>query len=125
MAARGLRGLLAVLLLAVGMVVGVASVGVHHLPFGLPLAVAAPAAATWALTGGWSTRVSFVIGWFGVAAYAARRRPEGDYLVAADLQGYLLLGTGLVLLAVALATVRPLRPDAPSEARPGAGAVDS
>ncbi len=81
----------------------------HGRTTGLVLGVVATAAAAYALPGGWGTR-SRSRGLGRRLAYTLVPRPEGDYLISADLNGYLLLGFGLALLLFAIVTVRPLRP---------------
>ena len=102
-------------LVALGAVVGVASVLVHGAWWGLPLVVAATAATTYALPGGWRTRLAFVGAWGLAVGLLLVPRAEGDYLVAADVRGYVLLGWGLALVVTGFATLPPpLR-----RARPG------
>ena len=97
----------ALLLLVVGVVVGAAATLVHGLQLGLVLALVATVATVLALPPGWWARLPFAAGWLAVVLYLANPRPEGDYLVAADTRGYLLLGTGMVALAFSIVTVRP------------------
>lgn len=118
-----LRLAMAVLLLALGVVVGVLSVAVHGLVVGLVLAIVATAATVWALPGGWLTRLPFTIGWIAAVYYASRPRPEGDYLVASDARGYVLLGLGVLLLVYCTTTLRP-RPRSAYPARAPADAVE-
>ena len=96
-------------LLIAGVVVGGASVVVHDTWVGFVLATSATASCSWALPGGWVARLPFGVGWVAVLAYVLHPRPEGDYLVAADLRGYLLMGFGLALLLFSIVTVRPIR----------------
>ncbi|MDQ4051503.1 MAG: DUF6113 family protein [Actinomycetota bacterium] len=100
-------------LLCTGLVVGVASVAVHNTWWGLPLALAATAATAYALPGGWTRRAPFVLGWSAVVAALALPRPEGDFVIAGDVNGYVLLGFGLVLLVAGLVTLPPPRPGTP------------
>jgi len=101
------RVAVAVLLLLVGGGVGLMAVAAHGRTEGLLLAVLATVAAVYALPGGrWFTRLPFGAGWMLVVFYASRPRPEGDYLVAADARGYVLLGAGVVVLMYSLLTVR-------------------
>ena len=90
-----------------GAVVGAASVVSHARTPGLLLAVVASASAAWVLPGAWSGRFAFAVGWSAVLLYALKPRGEGDYLIAADLHGYVLLGFGLFLLLLGIGTVRP------------------
>ncbi|CAN5483416.1 hypothetical protein BH11ACT8_BH11ACT8_16660 [soil metagenome] len=108
-----LRVPVAVALLLLGAGVGVLSVAAHGLLVGLVLVVVATAATAYALPGGWSTRLPFTLGWLTVVYYASRPRPEGDYLVAADLHGYVLLGGGVALLLFSTVTLRD-RPAPPT-----------
>lgn len=97
---------MAVLLLAVGVVVGALSVVVHALVVGLLLAVLATAATAYALPGGWSTRLPFGLGWIAAVYYASQSRRAGGYLVSSDARGYLLLAFGVLLLLFCTTTLR-------------------
>lgn len=99
-------------LLLVGAVTGVAAVAVHSLWWGLPLAAAAVAAALAGAGRGWLTRLPLALGFVATVGFAVPRRPEGDYVVAGNLPGLLLLLLALVALLVALVTLpRPRRGD--------------
>jgi hypothetical protein len=103
--------LVAVGLLLAGAVTGVATVAVHELVWGFVLASAATAATVLALPPGWWTRLAFVLGWVTTVGWLTLPRAEGDYLISQDWQGYGVLGLGMVLLVVAVATLpRPGRP---------------
>jgi len=107
--------LVAVGLLLAGAFTAIATVALHQLVWGLVLALAATAAAVLALPPGWWTRLAFVTGWVVMVGWLTVPRPEGDYLVSADWQGYAVLGSGMVLLVVGLATLpRPRRPASPA-----------
>jgi hypothetical protein len=67
--------------------------------------VVATGLTTYALSPGWSTRLAFVAGWVLVVGWLTLPRPEGDYVISQDWQGYAVLGFGLVLLVVAVATL--------------------
>lgn len=103
-------------LVVAGLAVGLASVALHGLWWGLALAVAATSSAAYALPAGWWARVPFAAGWFAVIAYLLVPRSEGDYAIAADAHGYTLLGFALVLLVACLVTLpsRRVRPATPS-----------
>ena len=104
------RVLLALAMLAVGAVSGVAAVALHSRWWGLGLAAVAVAATLVAVGAGWSTRLSFAAGFGLVVLRLAITRPEGDYVVAANPQGYLMLLLMLVVVVVAVATLpRPVR----------------
>lgn len=102
-----MRLLVAPVLLATGAVTGLASVAVHELGWGLPLALAATAAALVALPPGWWARLAFALGWTGLVGWLVVPRPEGDYVVSQDAAGYTLIGSAFVVLVVGLATLPP------------------
>lgn len=100
------RALVAPLALLAGAVVGAAATFVHGRWLGLVLALVATLATVLALPPGWWSRLPFVLGWMGVVLYFANPRAEGDYLVAADASGYVLLASGMAVVALGLVTVR-------------------
>ena len=101
-------------LLAVGAVVGTATVWLHQLPWGLALGLAAASVTAYALPPGWATRLAFVLGWVAMVGWMTIPRPEGDYLVSENWQGYTLLAYGMVLLVTGVATLpRPRRATTP------------
>lgn len=109
-----MRALAAVGLLLVGAGTGIATVAVHDLGGWLLLAVAATGVTTYALPAGWWSRLAFAAGWVAMVGWLALPRPEGDYLISQDWQGYAVLGLGLVMVIVTVATLpRPRRRDAP------------
>jgi hypothetical protein len=94
--------------LLLGLATGLAVVLVHDRVLGLLLGLAATGATVVAVPRG-ARRLGFVAGWVAFVGYAVLPRPEGDYLVGADLEGYLLLATAPVLVVVALVTFPPPR----------------
>jgi hypothetical protein len=98
-----LRHLAALLL---GAVVAVAAVAVHRssFPLGLALAVAASVLTPvrFAASRHPRTAATYVAGWVAVFAFVMAGRPEGDYAIAGDVDGYTMMATGLVLVFVAL-----------------------
>jgi hypothetical protein len=108
------RALRAAGLLVLGAVVGIAAVGVHNTWWGLPLLIVASGASAYALPAGWAGRIPFALGWSVVVGGLTLPRPEGDYFIASDVNGYVLLGFGLVLLVASLATLPPPRKNARS-----------
>jgi hypothetical protein len=93
-----------------GAVTSLAAVMVHQRWWGLLLVAAAVAAAVVAMPPGWSTRLPFALGFALVLGLAMVPRGEGDYLVAGDGSGYVLLAVGFVLVLSAVATLpRPVR----------------
>ncbi|MFC5177417.1 hypothetical protein [Nocardioides taihuensis] len=113
-----LHVLVALGLLVVGVVTAVAVVALHQLWWGLVLGLAATLTTLVALPPGWWTRLAFAVGWVGLVAYVVPARPSGSYLVPGNAAGYLLLGAGLVVLLLAVATVRPARRDEPDDGLP-------
>ena len=109
------RALVAVALLMLGAATGIAAVFVHRMPWGLALALTATALTTYALPAGWSTRLPFVLGFVAAVGWLTVPRPEGDYVVSENWQGYTLLGFTTVLLVAGLATLpRPRRRAVPA-----------
>lgn len=105
-----MRLLAALALLVAGAVTGLATVAVHDRWWGLALAVAATAAVLVALPPGWWSRLSFALGWVGFIAWIANPRPEGDYAIGQDVEGYLLLVVAFVVLVFGVVTLpRPRR----------------
>ena len=102
---RGLGWLLLLVAAVVGVVTGVASLGVHDKSWGwFLLAVGAPYAAAVAAPPGWA-RAGFGLGWCGVVLLALLGRPEGDYVVTATARGYGLLVAALGLGVFAIVTL--------------------
>jgi len=99
-----MRVLAALPLAAIGAWTAVCAVALYSDAPWLALGVAAPAAATYALPGGWP-RFGFIAGSLAILAIALLGRPEGDWVIAADWHGYTLLGAGLVFLTYAVGTV--------------------
>lgn len=92
--------------LVVGVLVGLASVGVHRstVPLGLLLAVVTTVAVPWWLLRSRHRRTaaSYVVGWLAVFAVVVVGRPEGDYALAQDLPGYALMAAAVALVVVGL-----------------------
>jgi hypothetical protein len=95
--------------LLVGAAVGLAAVLVHRsaFPFGLLLAVATSFAVPWWLLGSAKPRTaaSYVVGWLVVLALVVAGRPEGDYALAGDVEGYTMLGAGFLLVVVGIVSL--------------------
>lgn len=109
MSRLALRGGCALALLVAGAAAGLATVLLHQQGWGLALGLAAAISATLALPRGWWSRVAFMLGWMGAVVWAMVPRAEGDYLIPANLLGYVVLGGSFVVLLVALATSGPVR----------------
>ena len=80
-----------------GVVVGTFSVAVHGWTWGLVLALAATGATLVALPAGWA-RLPFALGWTVAVGLLSVGRPEGDYLVAQDTRGVLLVVSAPVVI---------------------------
>ena len=104
-----MRALVAVGCLLLGAAVGLATVVLHGYGWGLGLGIATTAATLVALPGGWWRRLPFALGWTVVLGVATVQRPEGDYVIASDASGYLLLATGAVVLGAGFVGLLPRR----------------
>jgi hypothetical protein len=118
---RALAAHLVALLVALllGGVVAVSAVAVHRqvadgLPWGVVLAVVASVAVGWGARRVWPARPTLAsaygLGWLVVFGLALVGRPEGDYAIAADARGYLLIGAALVMVAVTVGALAWSRP---------------
>ena len=83
-----------------GTVSGAAAVLVHPSWWWLALGLLTGLATLRWLRGAW--RVGFALGWGAAVVRGSLTRPEGDYLVSADPQGWTLLAGSLVLVVGAL-----------------------
>lgn len=102
-----MRVLVALACLILGAAVGLGTVALHGYGWGLGLGIAATAASLVALPGGWWRRLPFALGWTAALGVASVPRPEGDYLIASDASGYLLLATGAVVLGAGFVGLLP------------------
>jgi len=110
-----------VLALLLGLATGVAGVGVHRRPVGLVLAVGTVLVTVWALRQWRRTAVVwFAAGWLVVLGAGLLGRPEGDIAVGSDLPGYVLIGTGFVLVVQAAAALAARETGAPGRGFRGA-----
>lgn len=100
-------------LLVLGAAVGTATVWVHPLVWGLPLGVLATVAALFAAPAGWR-RLAYGVGWVASAGWFVLARPEGDFVVSRDPAGYTLLGLGLAVVVLTVATVPVRRRSGPA-----------
>lgn len=101
---------LAPMTLLAGVGAGVLTVAVYQWWWGLLLAVAVTLLTVLVAPAGWATRLPFAIGFGGVVVLFAVPRGAGDYLVASTGPGYAVLGTAVVVVTIAIATLpRPGR----------------
>lgn len=88
--------------LVLGAAVALGAVAVHRsvFPLGLSLALATTFAVPWWLFVSSRPRTagSYVVGWLAVLGVVLAGRPEGDYALAGDLEGYSLMAAGFVLV---------------------------
>ncbi len=106
----------ALLLFVVGAATSLATVALHARWWGLLLGAAATLVSVHALPRGWLTRLPFGLGFAALVAVVAPTRPEGDYVISADVPGYGLLGLALVVVVWSVATLP--RPGAAARDRP-------
>ena len=92
--------------------VALASLAVHRmtwvgLPLGLLLAVAASIATGVRLRRSERPRpaLSYAVGWIAVFTPAVLGRPEGDYVLASDLDGYAMMALSLAVLGVGVSAL--------------------
>jgi len=101
----------------VGIAVGLLALDVHRaiFPWGLLVAIASTYAVPWWLTGSHrpATAATYSVGWLVVFGVAIAGRPEGDFVVAADLEGYALMGVALILVLVAVVALARSRDPKP------------
>lgn len=92
--------------LLLGALVALTAVLVHRtlFPLGELLAVATSFAVPWWLLRSRHPRTagSYVVGWLAVLVVLVAGRPEGDYVVAGDVRGYLLLAAGFAMIVVGI-----------------------
>jgi cytochrome b subunit of formate dehydrogenase len=106
-----MRLLVLLVALVLGFAAGVAAIAVHRTLPGLLLGTATAVAVMVALRP-WEPRASaaFAAGWLVPLVAAVAGRSEGDYAVASDLLGWLLIGSGFVVLVTGITAARPLPP---------------
>jgi hypothetical protein len=119
----GPRAGAAVLLLLAGAATGLSVLALHHRTWALVTGLVATALALVALPPGWWSRLPFGLGWALMVGLATAGRPEGDYLLARSLRGYVVLGAALVVLGAAVATLPRRRLTPPGEGRRESGDV--
>jgi hypothetical protein len=116
-----MRLLAYVLALVLGFAAGIAAIAVHRSPAGILLGLGTAVVVIWALRQ-WLPRAAaaFAAGWLVPLLVAVAGRGEGDYAVSSDLHGWLLIGSGFVVLVtgIALSTVPTVRHDSGSRGTP-------
>lgn len=120
-----IRAALALALLVLGALVGLAAVALHATWWGFLLAAAASLAVLAALPPRWWTLPPYALGWWVPLLVAWSGRREGDYAVESNRYGYglVVLATVLVVVAAFLTALRAPRREprrAPDSARRGA-----
>jgi hypothetical protein len=106
-------GLLAFLVFAVmatliGAATAIAALAVHRSgPAWLVLAVAASVAVAWGLRSTGTPRLgaAYCVGWLVVLGFALAGRPEGDYVLAGDTAGYVMMATGFALVVLGITSL--------------------
>ena len=95
--------------LLLGVAVALGTVAVHRSVF--PLGLLLGLGATFAVVG-WLLRfgdrrltASYAAGWLAVFVLLLLGRPEGDYVLAADLDGYTLIAGAFVMVAVGVVSL--------------------
>jgi hypothetical protein len=92
----------------VGAVTSLAALAVHRAgPAWLGLAVATSLGVAWVLRATEMPRLgaAYCLGWLAVFGIAVAGRAEGDYVVAGDLEGYLLMAVGFALVVLGITSL--------------------
>jgi hypothetical protein len=93
--------------LLLGLVVSLASVAVYRsaVPLGLALALVTTYAVAWWLMRSVHPRTAttYAFGWLALFAAVLHGRPEGDFALAEDPEGLVLMVAGLGLVAIGAA----------------------
>lgn len=94
--------------LLLGLAVGIAAIAVHRTVYGAVLALTTTLVSMWTLRL-WVPRAAtaFAAGWLVALLVAIAGRAEGDYAVSSDGLGWLLIGSGFVVLVAGVAWTRP------------------
>ena len=92
-------------LLLVGAATAVATIALHDWWRGLGFGAVVTLLVGYALPPGWWSRLPYAAGWDATVGWLTFPRPEGDYVISADAQGYAVLGLGLLLLAGCVVTL--------------------
>lgn len=103
------RTAVALLLLGLGAATSAAVAVLQPLWWGLGLGLVATGTSLWALPDRWWGRLPFGLGWAGAVVLVADGRTEGDFVLASDTGGYVVLASAVLVTVVALASLRPHR----------------
>jgi hypothetical protein len=98
----------AVVAALIGAATGVAAIAVHRSgPGWLALAVAASLGVGWALRSSDTPRLgaAYCLGWLVVLGFALAGRAEGDYVLASDTAGYVMMATGFGLVVLGITSL--------------------
>jgi hypothetical protein len=98
----------AVMAALIGAATAVAAIAVHRSgPGWLALAVAASLGVAWALRSTGTPRLgaAYCMGWVGVLGVGLAGRPEGDYVLAGDTAGYVIMATGFALVVLGITSL--------------------
>lgn len=100
------------LVLVLGATTCLAAVTVHHsdarqLPLGLLLGLAATFSVVWALWVSSFQRLapSYAVGWLIVFGLVLAGKPEGDFALAGDLSGYLMIAAAFAMTVVGIVSL--------------------
>jgi hypothetical protein len=98
------------LALVLGLAAGIAAIAVHRTVPGLVLGTGTAVVVMRALRL-WLPRAAaaFAAGWLVPLVVAVAGRSEGDYAVSSDAYGWLLIGSGFVVLVTGIAWAQPPR----------------
>jgi hypothetical protein len=92
----------------IGAATGVAAIAVHRSgPGWLTLAVAASLGVAWGLRSTETPRLgaAYCLGWLVVLGFALAGRAEGDYVLAGDTAGYVMMATGFALVVLGITSL--------------------
>ena len=98
----------AVMAALIGAATAVAAIAVHRSgPGWLALAVGASLGVAWALRSTGTPRLgaAYCLGWVGVLCLCLAGRPGGDYVLAGDTAGYVMMATGFALVVLGITSL--------------------
>lgn len=104
--------------LVLGVAVCVASIGLHRdqaagFPAGLVFVGIVSLYVAWVLrlfAAHGRFAASYCLGWVGVLGYVLLGRPEGDFVIASDVDGYGLIVVGLLMLVTLVSALAAREP---------------